>query len=281
MQSAEIENIEVDLLVEAIYRRYGHDFRGYSKNHVRRRVSQLASLRGIGHVSNLIPEILHDETAFERLLRELSITVTQMFRDPFVFLRLRQEVLPFLRTFPFIRIWVAGCATGEEAYSLAILMKEEGLYERTTIFATDFNDAALEQAREAFFPVEAVRKYHENYLQAGGIGSFAQYYHAKYDSAVLAPWLKQNMVFANHNLVTDRVFSEMHLIFCRNVLIYFNQELQNRVLDLFTESLVRGGFICLGPNEDILFSDVRHRYRRLDDAARIFQLHAGENPAVA
>ena len=141
MQSAEIENIEVDLLVEAIYRRYGHDFRGYSKNHVRRRVSQLASLRGIGHVSNLIPEILHDETAFERLLRELSITVTQMFRDPFVFLRLRQEVLPFLRTFPFIRIWVAGCATGEEAYSLAILMKEEGLYERTTIFATDFNDA--------------------------------------------------------------------------------------------------------------------------------------------
>lgn len=277
MDRKEIENIEVDLLVEAIYRRYGHDFRDYSKSHMRRRIKQLVSRKGIDFVSGLIPEILHDEAMFENLLYELSITVTQMFRDPSVFRRLRQEVIPLLRTFPFIRVWVAGCATGEEAYSLAILMKEEGLFDRTTIFATDFNDAALEKAKAGVFPIDIVRKYSENYLQAGGAGSFADYYHARYDCAAIAPWLRQHLVFANHNLATDRVFSEMHLVFCRNVLIYFNSELQNRVLGLLTESLVRGGFLCLGPNEDIMFSNVRDFYRRVDEAARIFQLQPAQS----
>jgi chemotaxis protein methyltransferase CheR len=274
MDNDEIENIEADLVLEAIYRRYGHDFRGYSKTHVQRRIKQMIARNGDACISSLIPMILRDENAFELLLRELSITVTQMFRDPYVFQRLRHNVIPYLRTFPFLRIWVAGCATGEEAYSLAIALKEDGLYERSTIFATDLNDHALEKAKAGIFPLDVFRKYNENYLQAGGTGSFAQYYHAKYDSALIAPGLKKNLVFANHNLVTDSVFSEMHLIFCRNVLIYFNPELQNRVLGLFTESLVRGGFLCLGTNEDILFSDVRHFYKRVDDPARIFQLKA-------
>lgn len=271
MDKEEIENIETDLLVEAIYRRYGHDFRGYSKNHIRRRIKQLLSRRKEGHISGLIPKILHDEAQFECLLREFSVTVTQMFRDPFVFRLLRQAVIPFLRTFPFIRIWVAGCATGEEAYSLAVLLKEEGLYDRATVFATDLNDAALEKAKEGVFPLEVFRSYNQNYLQAGGKCSFSEYYHARYDSAAIAPCLKKNLVFANHNLVTDWVFSEMHMIFCRNVLIYFNQKLQNQVLGLFTESLARGGFLCLGTSEDILFSDVRHLYRSVDDSARIYQ----------
>ncbi len=271
MEAEELERIELDLLVEAIYRRYGHDFRGYSKNHILRRVRQLIARRQEGCIADLIPGILHNETQFELLLNELSITVTQMFRDPFVFQQLRNEVIPILRTFPFLRIWVAGCATGEEAYSLAILLKEDGLYERSTIFATDLNDHALEKARAGVFSLEVFRKYNENYLEAGGSGSFAEYYHAKYDSAIIVPWLKNNLVFANHNLVTDTVFSEMHLIFCRNVLIYFDQQLQNRVIGLFTDSLVRGGFLCLGTNEDLLFSDVRHFYKRVNNPARIFQ----------
>jgi chemotaxis protein methyltransferase CheR len=277
MENEEIESIELDLVLEAIHRRYGHDFRGYSKNHVQRRIKQLIARNGEDCVSSLIPKILRDESAFEILLRELSITVTQMFRDPLVFQRLRHKVIPYLRTFPFIRIWVAGCATGEEAYSLAIALKEDGLYERTTIFATDLNDYALEKAKAGIFPLEVFRKYNENYLQAGGTGSFAEYYHAKYESALIVPSLKKNLVFANHNLVTDSVFGEMHLILCRNVLIYFNPELQNRVLGLFTESLVRGGFLCLGANEDIVYSDLRHFYKRVDNAARIFQLKAAGN----
>jgi chemotaxis protein methyltransferase CheR len=277
MEKEEIENIALDLLIEAIYRRYGHDFRGYSKSHIRRRIKQYVERRKDGCISTLIPKILHDEILFESLLHELSITVTEMFRDPFVFRKLRQEVIPFLRTFPFIRIWVAGCATGEEAYSLAIILKEEGLYDRTTIFATDFNDAALEKAKTGVYAIEALRKYAGSYLQAGGTGSFSDYYHAKYDSAAIAPALKTNVVFANHNLVTDGVFSDMHLVFCRNVMIYFERELQNRVLGVFTESLVHNGFLCLGTNEDILFSDDRYSYRSVDEPARIFQRLAVRN----
>lgn len=276
VEKEEIESIELDLLVEAIYRRYGHDFRGYSKSHILRRVKQLAAREDDGCLSGMIPKLLYDETMFERLLRELSVTVTQMFRDPFVFQRLRKVVIPFLRTFPFIRAWVAGCATGEEAYSLAVLLKEEGLYDRATIFGTDLNDEALDKAREGVYPLEPFRTYNENYLAAGGTGSFSEYYHARYDSALMAPHLKANLVFANHNLVTDWVFGEMHLIFCRNVLIYFNAELQNHVLGLFTQSLARGGFLCLGTSEDILFSDVRELYRSVDDSARIFQLKSSE-----
>jgi chemotaxis protein methyltransferase CheR len=274
MNLDKIEQIEIDLLVQAIYRRYGHDFRGYSKAHLKRRIQQFANIKANVRISELIPTVLHDEALFEQLLRDISITVTRMFRDPHLFASLRRNVCPFLHTFPFLRIWVAGCATGEEVYSLAITLKEEGLYARSTLFATDFNDTALEKAKAGIYPLEAIAGYTRNYQQAGGTGSFSEYYHAGYDAAVMAPDLKANMVFANHNLVTDGVFGEMHLVFCRNVLIYFSQQLQDRVLTLFSESLARGGFLCLGTSEDITFSSVRGFFKRIDERARIFQLKA-------
>jgi len=281
MNTHDIQQIEIDLLVQAIYRRYGHDFRGYSKAHLKRRIQQFASIKANGCIADLIPRVLRDEPFFEMLLREISITVTQMFRDPFVFQSIRRHAIPFLRTFPFLRIWVAGCATGEEAYSLAILLKEEGLYARSTLFATDFNDAALAKARNGIYSLERIAGFTRNYQQAGGTGSFSEYYHAKYDSAAMASALRENMVFANHNLVTDWVFSEMHLVLCRNVLIYFNQELQDRVLGLFCNTLARGGFLCLGSSEDISFSAVRECFKPIDDKARIFQraAHGAAAPA--
>jgi len=279
MNANDIQQIEIDLLVQAIFRRYGHDFRGYSKAHLKRRIQQFASIKTNGCIADLIPRVLHDEPFFEMLLREISITVTQMFRDPFVFQSIRRNVIPFLRTFPFLRIWVAGCATGEEAYSLAILLKEEGLYARSTLFATDFNDAALEKARNGIYSLERIAAFTRNYQQAGGNGSFSEYYHAKYGSAAMTSALRENMVFANHNLVTDWVFSEMHLVFCRNVLIYFNQALQDRVLGLFSNTLARSGFLCLGSSEDISFSAVRDSFKRIDDKARIFQM-ASQRPAA-
>jgi chemotaxis protein methyltransferase CheR len=280
MNVDDIQRIEVDLLIQAIYRRYGHDFRGYSKAHLTRRIQQFASIKAHSRISDLIPRVLHDEHLFEMLLRDISITVTEMFRDPHVFLSLRKHVIPFLRTFPFLRVWVAGCATGEEVYSLAITFKEEGLYDRATLFATDFNDDALSKAKAGIYSLDTIAGYTRNYQQAGGTGSFSKYYHAKYDSAAMAPGLKQNMVFANHNLVTDGVFSEMHLVFCRNVLIYFNQQLQDRVLSLFSQTLARGGFLCLGTSEDITFSSVREIFKRTDDKARIFQLKVSDGAAA-
>lgn len=278
MTDDRIENIEIDLLIEAVYRRYGYDFRGYSKNHILRRVRQFAATQGDSRISSLLPEILHNEDLFEGLLRELSITYTEMFRNPFVFKNIREKVIPWLRTYPFIRIWVAGCATGEEAFSLAILLKEVDLYERSTIFATDFNDAALKKASEGIFALNAIRKYTENYQAAGGTGTFSEYYHAKYDNGVMASELKRNIVFANHNLVTDAVFSEMHLILCRNVLIYFDTPLQNQVLGIFADSLVRGGFLCLGTNEDLNFLEAKSLFDRVDSNSRIFQMHVTEKP---
>jgi chemotaxis protein methyltransferase CheR len=226
---------------------------------------------GYDAISDLIPLILHDEAFFGKFLAGLSITVSQMFRDPPVYRSIRGKVVPLLHTYPFIRAWVAGCATGEEAYSLAILFKEEGLGARSTIFATDFNDTALEKARQGVYPVGSIRQFTENYQQAGGMRSFSEYYHAGYELAAVDQTLKENIVFANHNLATDGVFSEFHLILCRNVFIYFDQELQDRVLSLFSESLVRGGFLCLGSNEEVYFSHVRDRFREVEDGMRIFQ----------
>lgn len=267
----ETEALEIDLLLDAVFKRYGHDFKSYARSHVERRLRHILAKSGHGSVSELIPRILHDEAFFKELLLGLSITVSEMFRDPLAYAGLRKEVLPVLETFPFIKIWVAGCATGEEAYSLAILLKEEHLYERATIFATDFNDSALEQAREGIYPIDDLRKFSSNYQQAGGTGSLSNYYHARYDFAVMDPSLRKNIVFANHNLARDGVFSEMHLVSCRNVLIYFADELKNRALDLFTESLVAGGFLFLGSREDIMFSAAKDRFDVIDRKARIYQ----------
>ncbi len=271
MEGDKAEAIELDVLLEAIHRRYGHDFRGYSRSHIIRRVKSFLTKSGQDSVAELIPKVLRDEAFFEKLVFEFSVTVTQMFRDPSVFRSIRTKVVPILRTYPFLRIWVAGCATGEEAYSMAILLKEEGLYDNSTIFATDFNDLALEKAREGIYHFDQIRQSTENYQQSGGQRSFSEYYHAEFGAVMLDQSLKKNLVFANHNLATDSVFSEMHLILCRNVMIYFDKELQNRVFGLFSDSLLRGGFLCIGTSEEVRFSNFGKNFSRTDYGSKIFK----------
>ncbi|MCJ7523641.1 MAG: protein-glutamate O-methyltransferase CheR [Candidatus Aminicenantes bacterium] len=271
MNNPKIEPIEIDLLLEAVFRRYGHDFRSYARASIERRIRQFMAGTGCASVSEMIPKVLNDKEFFSRLARYFSIAVTEMFRDPFVYRALREKVVPLLRTWPHFKIWHSGCATGEEVYSLAILLKEEGVYERTTVYATDFNDEALERARAGIYEVSKIKEASRNYQQAGGKASFSEYYHARYDAAAMDGSLKERITFANHNLAADEAFGEMHLVFCRNVLIYFNRELQNRALGLFTESLVHGGFLCLGSKEDIQFSSVSNRYKVVDGKAKIYK----------
>jgi chemotaxis protein methyltransferase CheR len=194
-----------------------------------------------------------------------------MFRDPFVYRALRKQVAPVLGSYPFVKVWAAGCATGEEVYSLAIILKESGIYDRTTIFGTDFNDNALGQAQKGIYSSERIQQFTKGYQETGGRGSFSEYYHASYDSALLDNSLKERITFANHNLTVDNVFGEMNLIFCRNVLIYFNRQLQNRALRLFTDSLLRGGFLILGTKEDLQFSEVADEYEIVNREARIYK----------
>lgn len=266
-----LEQIEIQLLLEAVRLRYGYDFSGYSQDTLRRRICQMLSKDDVGSISGMIKKILRKPEYFEKFIYEMSITVTEMFRDPPVYLALREKVIPLLKTYPFINIWHAGCATGQEVYSMAILLKEEGLYDRARIYATDINDAALATAREAIYPLEQMSLYTRNYQWAGGKGSFADYYHAKYDNAKIDKSLKRNITFASHNLVTDKVFAEMHLILCRNVFIYFNKNLQNHVLKLFKNSLCRGGVLCLGSSESLSFSDVDADFESFVEDEKIYR----------
>lgn len=275
MKPEDIERIELHLFLEAMHQRYGYDFRHYAQASVRRRVRHLAAKNGYTRVSEMLPRLLHDEAFAQTAIYDFSVTVTEMFRDPEFYGVLRKNVVPYLKTYPFIKVWHAGCATGEEVYSLAILLQEEGLYERATIFATDFNEAILEKAKEGIYDFKDIRQYTTNYQQAGGTRSFADYYHAQYESAIMEQSLKRNITFASHNLVTDGVFGEMHLIFCRNVLIYFDKTLQNRVLGLFSDSLNRGGYLCLGSKETLEFSGVAGHFKAIDAPARIYQKRSG------
>lgn len=280
MNENEIETIEIDLIIDAMYKRYGHDFRQYARASIERRIRRAMIGSGCENPSDMIPRLLHDETFFEQMLQHFSITVTDMFRDPLAYLSIRQQVVPFLNTYPFVRIWHAGCATGEEVYSLAIMLEEEGLARRSTVFATDFNDSALQHAREGIYDLDRVKKFTRNYQQAGGHDSFSGYYHARYGAMSVKAALKKNITFANHNLATDQVFGEMHLIMCRNVLIYFNKDLQARVLRLFRDSLVRGGFLCLGSKESLSCSDVSEDFEAVDEKWRIFRKVSGELDGV-
>jgi chemotaxis protein methyltransferase CheR len=267
----DIQEIELDLLLEAIFQRYGYDFRHYARASVKRRVQRILEKSGDATISELIPRFLYDEAFSQMAIQEFSISVTEMFRDPEFYRALRQIVVPYLKTYPYIRVWHAGCAMGEEVYSMAILLQEEGLYDRSTIFATDFNEAVLDKARESIYALRNIRQYTLNYMSAGGTRSFGDYYHAKYESAIMNPSLKSRITFASHNLATDGVFGEMHVIFCRNVLIYFDCELQNRVLGLFAESLAPGGFLCLGSKETLQCSDMADHFKIIDERAKIFQ----------
>lgn len=271
MKSHEIENIEIDLLLEAIFSRYGYDFRDYARATVERRSRLFAKNSGFKNISELIPLILRDEIFFEKLVKEFSITVTELFRDPASYKELRDKVFPVLKTYPFIKIWHAGCATGEEVYSLAILLKQEGLYDKATIYATDFNDAALDIAKSGIYSIENMKKCTANYLAAGGTEALSDYYFAKHDSVIFDKELRKNVLFANHNLTADGVFGEMHLVMCKNVLIYFNKTLQNKVLNLFCDSLIYNGFLCLGSKESLMFTEVEDKFEVIDRNERIYK----------
>jgi chemotaxis protein methyltransferase CheR len=267
----DLERIEIDLLLEAIFRRYGFDFREYAPASLKRRLWRRIHAERLGSVSGLQERVLHDPDCMERLLLDLSINVTAMFRDPSFYVAFREKVVPLLRTYPFTRIWNAGCSTGEEVYSLAILLHEEGVYERTRIYATDINEAVLERAKAGVFSLEKMREYTENYIRAGGTAAFSEYYVAAYDGAQFARSLVDNVVFAQHNLVSDRSFNEFNVIMCRNVMIYFDRSLQARVHRLFHESLARFGVLALGHKETIAFSPFADAYSELDPTERIYR----------
>jgi len=266
----ENREIEIRLLIEAIYLKYGYDFRNYSQAHVRRRILNRFKLSGLTSISEMIHRVLTDDEFVEKILMDLSITVTEMFRDPSFYKALRQSVLPVLRTYPFVKIWHAGCASGEEVYSMAIMLKEEGLLHKTQIYATDFNPIIIRHAKKAEYPVSRIKEFTVGYQKAGGRSSFSDYYKADEESARLIDPLRKNIVFAHHNLVTDSVFAEVNLIVCRNVLIYFNRELQDKVIGLFMESLSGGGFLCLGSKENLQFSSHFSAFEPVVEQERIY-----------
>lgn len=265
------EEIEIKLLIEGLFLKYGYDFRNYSKAHIKRRILRRLSISGLANISEMLYKALYDRSFFETILLDFSINVTEMFRDPTFYKALRKNVIPLLKTYPFLKIWHAGCATGEEVYSMAILLQEEGLYDRCQIYATDFNEVVLEKAKEGIYPIDNIKEYTYNYQQAGGTTSFSDYYMARYESVLLDQSLKEKIIFADHNLVTDGMFGEMNIIICRNVLIYFNKELQNRVINLFYESLCHGGILCLGSKESLRFSNYEEKFKPIDPNQRIFQ----------
>jgi chemotaxis protein methyltransferase CheR len=270
-QRDDVDEIELALLLEGVYRRYGFDFREYAPASLRRRVWRRVHAEGLSTISALQDKLLHDSACMERLLLDLSINVTAMYRDPTFYVTFREKVVPLLRTYPFTRIWVAGCSTGEEVYSLAILLAEEGVYERTRIYATDINESVLDRARAGVFPLDKMREYTENYIKAGGKRAFSEYYLAKYDGAQFQRSLVENVVFAQHNLVSDRSFNEFNVVVCRNVMIYFDRALQDRVHRLFYESLTMFGVLALGAKESIKFSPFEDRFEDLDANERLYK----------
>lgn len=267
----ENEKIEIDLLLQAIYMKYGYDFKNYAKASIRRRVQHMMSGSGLDTVAHMIHKLLYDKAFFDTLLLALTVNVTEMFRDPPFFKILRDTVLPHLETHPFIKVWNAGCSTGEEVYSTAILLGEEGLGEHARIYATDANESVLAKAREGVFHIDRMKEYTRNYSKAGGLASFSDYYTARYDLAIMHKALKKNIVFSHHNLVTDSVFGEMNLIICRNVLIYFNTDLQERVFELFYQSLTPGGFLCLGSKETVRFSKYSDHFENVVPNEKIYK----------
>ena len=267
----ELEEIEVKLLTEGIYHHYGFDFRDYSLPSLRRRIWKRVYAENLGTISGLQDRVLHDSTCMERLLLDLSINTTAMFRDPTFYLAFREKVVPLLRTYPFVRIWHAGCSTGEEVYSMAILLQEEGIYDRCRIYATDINEAVLQRAKEGIFPLNTMQENTSNYIAAGGRGTFSEYYTARYEYTIFRPSLRANVVFAQHNLVTDASFNLFNVIFCRNVLIYFNNALQEKVQRLFLQSLEHLGVLGLGKKETIKYTGVADSYDVIDETERLYR----------
>jgi chemotaxis protein methyltransferase CheR len=270
-QPVSVEDIELQLLLEGVFRHYGFDFRNYSLSSLRRRVRNFMRQEGLGTISLLQDRILHDGACLDRFIYALSVNVSAMFRDPHFYRTFRAEVIPLLRTYPFIRIWLAGVSMGEEVYSLAILLDEAGIYGRCRIYATDINDAILKKAKEGIYPVELMQTYTNNYIKAGGTRSFSDYYTAGYDHVILKSALRDNVVFAQHNLASDASFNEFHVILCRNVMIYFNSELQAHVHRLLYDSLVTFGVLGLGAKETLRFSPHEQAYAEVINASRLYR----------
>jgi chemotaxis protein methyltransferase CheR len=249
-----LEDLEIDLLLEALYRRYQHDFRAYSRASLQRRVDTARRRLKCDTVSQLQDRILRDPADCAALVQALTVQVSEMFRDPAFFRTVRDQVVPVLRTYPSVRLWVAGCSTGEEVLSFAILLEEEGLLDRTTMYATDINTESLRRAEAGVYPIAAVAGFSANYIEAGGRASLAEYYVAEYGHAVFSRRLRSRTVYADHSLATDHVFAEVQMVTCRNVLIYFGRDLQDRAIGLFREALCPGGFLGLGSRESLAFS---------------------------
>ncbi|MFC7686726.1 CheR family methyltransferase [Ureibacillus sp. GCM10028918] len=270
-RTTELTDLEIDLLLKAVFRLSGYDFRLYNRSSISRRIQNRMKVSNLSTITELTNMIIHDEDYLHQILNDFSINVTEMFRNPSFFKAFRNEVIPKLRDNAEIRIWHAGCATGEEVFSMAILMEEEGLMEKTVIYATDMNEDVLEKAKNGVFPIHKMQAYTKNYQLAGGKESFSQYYNTDRQYAYFHKSLLKNIIFAQHNLVTDQSFNEFHIIICRNVLIYFTQRLQNQVHHLFYESLVQGGYLGLGDKETLRFIDIMPSYNEVNGNERIYE----------
>lgn len=269
--NSEADQIELKLLLDAITLRYGYDFTGYALPTVARRVSQFVADHGLATYAEVSSRVLRDQRFFHELLPCFSVSVTALFRDPYVYTALADKVIPALRSWPHIKIWHAGCATGEEVYSNAILLKEAGLLERSTLYATDISQPALDTGRAGIYSLGVIQKGTENFLACGASSALSDHYHARYNAAIMNADLRARVMFARHNLAMDASFGEMQMIVCRNVLIYFSEQLQDRVLGLFLESLESGGYLCLGDKESLTFSSVADQFETIDEAARIYR----------
>jgi len=258
-------------LLDAIYHQYGYDFSQYSPTFLQRRIVNFMTQNKLKTVNDLRSQLANNDQFFEELIPQIAINVTEMFRDPLFYRSIREKVIPRLATYPLIKVWIAGCATGEEVYSVAILLKEHGLLDRCLLYATDINQKSLETAQEGMYPVRNMKQYTENYIRSGGVNAFSEYYMAKYDFVLFDRALMNNTVFAPHNLVTDKAFNEFQLIICRNVLIYFDGDLQNKVVNLFYESLCHFGFLALGNKESLLFTDKKNHFEEIDKKEKIFR----------
>ncbi|MEE2860481.1 MAG: CheR family methyltransferase [Paracoccus sp. (in: a-proteobacteria)] len=275
------DDIELDLFLEALNRRYHYDFRSYSRASLVRRANLACERLGCATLSEVQGRLLHDPAVLPDIIDAMTVQVSELFRDPAYYLALRREVLPHLRTFPSLKVWVAGCADGEELYSLAILFREEGLFDRTMFYATEINRRALTKAESGVYAIDRLPVFSQNYQLAGGIGSLSDYYTAAYGRAAFDRSLRARTVFTEHNLATDQVFSEVHLISCRNVLIYFDHALQDRTLGLFAEALTRGGFLALGSHETLRFSAHAKAFEAFDEPDRIWRRTACQEIANA
>ncbi len=268
----ENERIEIKLLLEGLYLKYGYDFRNYAGAHLKRRLQYRLQVSGFTSYSEMLHRLIYEEDLFYELLLDLSINVTEMFRDPWVYRKIRELVVPHLKTYPFIRSWHAGCSAGQEVYSMCIVLHEEGVSQkRIQVYATDFNELILDRAKKGVYPIDSVRNDTVNYQKAGGLNSFSDYYTAGYETVKIITPLQDRILFSAHNLATDMVFAEMNIIICRNVLIYFNKVLQNRVVGMFYESLCSGGFLCLGSKESLKFTEYADKFEIVAEKEKIYR----------